>query len=1086
MESWGIITAKGGGPGIIPHLRRAFFGALVMAVPAMAPAAEPVIDTFAATPAVVRPGEAVALAAQAHDPDCPGSCTSGCGQYIRADLTQWNATLGTFENIDNGASGSPYTASAVWRAPSAEGTATVTLTLSDSGTLMCGGRQTASAQVVITVSANAGQEPVITSLTVDRDPVLVGGTAELHATAEDPQGDPITFSWSAALGSVTPGSGGTATYHAPPDPGRETVTCTASDPGGASSSKTLEFTVTAALPEAALDEGLVTPHGVAANGWGDLVVADRGAGGLIFVNPATGEALRVLSVPRITSVAADWLDRIVVGTQTELMLLSPGGTVQGILDPGAPLGAVTGIAVDPIGHRIWALFGSTGRVVAFDGSGAVVRAWGARGEEPGQFHEPVALAWSPAGEVLVADEGLAQVLAFDPAGNFLGTIGSFGGGPGEFTRIAGLVVGPGNTLFASDAFQSRIQVFGPGGEFQESLGTFGEGIGAFKVPMGITLLDSPPRLAVASAQSSSIQVFRLDGTPVQIPQATADPGTLDFGEIVVGRMSAPEIVRLTNTGTVPVGIYGLESPAAFAVETTCGAGLAPGQSCTATVIFNPFRAGRSTGTLRFLCSGQGDQAVALVGRGIPDQAPQAALSPETVVFGPVPVGHTSGIHTITLSNIGGGLLDVTSTGIDGDGASQFAVAVDQCTGKRLASGETCTVEVRFSPAVVGSHNAVLAFETSGGATETMLSGEALEAVVIPVLGGWGTGLMVVGLALLGWITARRRFQPLPLCTALAFLLGSSVVLAVDPPHWYFDMDCQTCHTGHNAAGGTLTAANGNSNLCLSCHTEGGRASALPILPSHTLAEHHYNVTPDAARWGSQMPTNPEMADRIMDGLLVCSTCHDQHSARASNRGRLRVSTPERLTALGSTGEVSVGGNYTGAGGSSYLVEITIADSHFRFSKDGGATWVGEADIGADIPLDNGLTVTFSGGSFALGERWRFSASYPFLRLPLDQGDNTNGDRFCRECHSLWAMDHEDVEGPSTQWMSHPVGDRLNANGRGYDRPVPLDGNGAVQGTAGADGNESNDFNLDAENMVQCMTCHGIHYADSNTLTEDGP
>jgi hypothetical protein len=87
------------------------------------------------------------------------------------------------------------------------------------------------------------------------------------------------------------------------------------------------------------------------------------------------------------------------------------------------------------------------------------------------------------------------------------------------------------------------------------------------------------------------------------------------------------------------------------------------------------------------------------------------------------------------------------------------------------------------------------------------------------------------------------------------------------------------------------------------------------------------------------------------------------------------------------------------------------------------------------------------------------------------------------------MDNTAVEGsagPGGQWLSHPVGDFLNANGRGYDRAIPLDGNGAPQGSAGADGNHSNDYALDAENMVQCLSCHHIHYADSNTLTEDGP
>jgi len=228
-----------------------------------------------------------------------------------------------------------------------------------------------------------------------------------------------------------------------------------------------------------------------------------------------------------------------------------------------------------------------------------------------------------------------------------------------------------------------------------------------------------------------------------------------------------------------------------------------------------------------------------------------------------------------------------------------------------------------------------------------------------------------------------------------------------------------------------------------------------------------------------------MVSRVMGGNVVCSTCHDQHHAKAANRGTLRVSPPERLTALGSTGTITVGGTFTGGSGASYLIEMTTT-TRFHYSKDGGTSWIAEQNIGTTVPLDNGLNLTFGGGSFAVGERWRFYASYPFLRAPLDQGPNVGGDAFCRDCHRQWVMDHSSVESYDGSYKSHPVGQALGANGRGYDRSAPLDGNGAVQGGGGGDGVASDDLRLDAGGLVQCVTCHGVHYADSNTLTEDGP
>jgi len=37
-----------------------------------------------------------------------------------------------------------------------------------------------------------------------------------------------------------------------------------------------------------------------------------------------------------------------------------------------------------------------------------------------------------------------------------------------------------------------------------------------------------------------------------------------------------------------------------------------------------------------------------------------------------------------------------------------------------------------------------------------------------------------------------------------------------------------------------------------------------------------------------------------------------------------------------------------------------------------------------------------------------------------------------------------------------------------------------------DGNPSNDLAFDGSGNVQCLSCHGVHYADSNTLTVDAP
>lgn len=344
----------------------------------------------------------------------------------------------------------------------------------------------------------------------------------------------------------------------------------------------------------------------------------------------------------------------------------------------------------------------------------------------------------------------------------------------------------------------------------------------------------------------------------------------------------------------------------------------------------------------------------------------------------------------------------------------------------------------------------------------------------------------------------------------AGLIGS--VSASDPPHWTspeFTINCTLqCHTLHASPGGNLTADASNVNLCQSCHNSSGLAPAAPIpnaasaMPGTTGTSHAFGVPAVHGTYGTQLPQQTAMALRVMDGNIVCSTCHNQHNAESTNGGTPHITDPSRFTDLGSTGAVATQGTFTGSVGIWYLIEIdgtgSQADATFRWSKDNGASWMAQgvpAGNGAAVTLDDGVEVVLTGvdaAAFVSGERWQFVATYPFLRVPLDSGAIDAVDQFCRDCHRDWVMTHDTdlvsgggVETWDGNFKSHPVGVGLNANGLGYDRPTPLDADGLAQG-ASTDTNPSNDLVLDASGNVQCLSCHGVHYADSNTLTVDAP
>ncbi len=71
----------------------------------------------------------------------------------------------------------------------------------------------------------------------------------------------------------------------------------------------------------------------------------------------------------------------------------------------------------------------------------------------------------------------------------------------------------------------------------------------------------------------------------------------------------------------------------------------------------------------------------------------------------------------------------------------------------------------------------------------------------------------------------------------------------------------------------------------------------------------------------------------------------------------------------------------------------------------------------------------------------------------------------------------------TTVFSHPVGQGMNANGRGRDRSASgiLDADGGTQSPG--DGRKRNDIKLHG-NKVTCLSCHAVHDARSNSLTAD--
>jgi hypothetical protein len=96
--------------------------------------------------------------------------------------------------------------------------------------------------------------------------------------------------------------------------------------------------------------------------------------------------------------------------------------------------------------------------------------------------------------------------------------------------------------------------------------------------------------------------------------------SLNFGSVMVGMVSSPRTVILTNVGTrtlsiTSIGVVGLEK-GDFLATNTCGKSVPAGGTCSVIVRFVPTEDGVRTADIKIIDNGGGSpQAIRLIGTG---------------------------------------------------------------------------------------------------------------------------------------------------------------------------------------------------------------------------------------------------------------------------------------------------------------------------------------------------------------------------------------------------------------------------------------------------------------------------------------
>src|SRR5262249_51790130 len=113
--------------------------------------------------------------------------------------------------------------------------------------------------------------------------------------------------------------------------------------------------------------------------------------------------------------------------------------------------------------------------------------------------------------------------------------------------------------------------------------------------------------------------------------------------------------------------------------------------------------------------------IPLTGTGV--RAPVASVAPTGLAFGSQVIGTTSAPMSVTVTNTGNADLHVSSAGIGGANAGDFAIASNGCG--TVAPSANCRISVTFTPSASGARSASLTItdDAAGSPRSVALSGQ---------------------------------------------------------------------------------------------------------------------------------------------------------------------------------------------------------------------------------------------------------------------------------------------------------------------------------------------------------------------------
>ena len=203
-------------------------------------------------------------------------------------------------------------------------------------------------------------------------------------------------------------------------------------------------------------------------------------------------------------------------------------------------------------------------------------------------------------------------------------------------------------------------------------------------------------------------------------QVGVAPVTLNFGSVLVGNSSAPQVVTVSNTGTANLTFSSIQlSQAGFAISApSLPLSLAPGHTFQISVTYQPTSAISIIAWLWiFSSSPNSPSGVPLSGTGVAvtSSTPQVSVGPTSISCGTQLVGTTSTAKTLTVTNTG--TVSATVSSITSNNSDFIVTAALPAT---LAPSQSLQASITFRPASSGSFSgSILVYSNAQGSPNSI-------------------------------------------------------------------------------------------------------------------------------------------------------------------------------------------------------------------------------------------------------------------------------------------------------------------------------------------------------------------------------